>query len=156
MQRIERIVHGRLSLCIHVSTCEYMRVYSTLYTHVGIPKHDYKDGIVQCTATHCNTLQHTATHCNALPHTATHSNTLQHIIVYTDMCALYSMGCLRLGGSLKSYVSFAGYNIVYRALLQKSPIKETISVCSRCKYGVATMCRLLKITGLFCRISSLL
>ena len=39
-------------------------------------------GVVQRTATHCNTLQHTATHYNTLQHTATHynthCNTLQH------------------------------------------------------------------------------
>ena len=34
-------------------------------------------GEVECTATHCNTLQHTATHCNTLQHTATHYDTLQ-------------------------------------------------------------------------------
>jgi len=43
----------------------------------------------------------------------------------------------------------------YRSLLQKSPIKETIFwshiKCGR-PYGVATISRLLKIIGLFCRI----
>jgi len=33
-------------------------------------------GLLQHTATHCNTLQHTATHCNTLQHTAIHCNTL--------------------------------------------------------------------------------
>jgi len=33
---------------------------------------------MQQTGTHCHTLQHAPTHCNALQHTATHCNTLQH------------------------------------------------------------------------------
>ena len=36
--------------------------------------------------------------------------------------ALGAMGWLRLVGSFKSQVSFAGYNLFYRALLQKKPI----------------------------------
>jgi len=32
------------------------------------------------------------------------------------------MGWLRLEGSLKTYVSFAEYSLLYRALLQKSPM----------------------------------
>jgi len=32
------------------------------------------------------------------------------------------MGWLRLVGSLKLYVSFAGYSLFYRALLQKRPM----------------------------------
>jgi len=35
-------------------------------------------GLLQHTATHCNTLQHTATHCYTLQHTSAHFNTLQH------------------------------------------------------------------------------
>jgi len=31
------------------------------------------------------------------------------------------MGCLRLVGSLKLYVSFAEYHLLYRALLHKRP-----------------------------------
>jgi len=34
----------------------------------------------------------------------------------------HAMGRLRLVGSLKSYVSFAIYSLLYRALLQKTPI----------------------------------
>ena len=50
----------------------------------------------------------------------------------------------------------AEYHLIYRALLQKRPIKETL-LCEECQgrsYGVATISRLLKIIGLFCRISS--
>jgi len=79
-------------------------------------------------------------------------------------------------GSLKSQVSFAQNSLFYRALLQKRPIilrsvlviatpyasaevkGKIVWACAIHKwmYEVATISRLLKITGLFCRISSLL
>jgi len=113
------------------------------------------------TATHYNTLQHTATHCNTLQHTATHCNTLQcatHDIAQVFMC---DVGWLWLVGSFKLYVSFAGFRLFYRALLQKRPIllrsllivatpyRVRFSCAISC--GVATTTRLLKIIGLFCK-----
>jgi len=59
------------------------------------------------------------------------------------------MGWLRLVGFLKEEVSFAEYRLFYRALLSSGNILLS-------RYGVATISRLLKIIGLFCRISSLL
>ena len=78
-----------------------------------------------------------------------------------------------LVGSLKLQVSFAEYSLFYRALLQKRHIilrsllivatpQQLILATSRVifgrisYYGVAAISRLLKITCLFCRISSLL
>ena len=37
------------------------------------------NGVLQRTATHCNTLQHTAAHCNKLQHTS-----LPHVLSYSD------------------------------------------------------------------------
>jgi len=42
--------------------------------------------IENCTATHCNTLQHSATHCNTLHHTVTRCNTLQHTAHTATYC----------------------------------------------------------------------
>jgi len=42
--------------------------------------------------------------------------------IYTSVYTSYTMGWLRLVGSLKSYVSFAEYRLFDRALLQKRPI----------------------------------
>ena len=45
------------------------------------------------------------------------------IHIYTIyMCICICMGWLRLVGSIKLYVPFAGYCLFYRALLQKRPI----------------------------------
>jgi len=57
-----RCVISLIWMC-HVTQCEQ--------TDPASSRHD-------CTATHCNTLQHTATHCSTLQHTAAHCNTLQH------------------------------------------------------------------------------
>ena len=63
------------------------------------------------------------------------------------------MGWLRLVGSFKLYVCFAEYRLFYICIY--------IYICSYghnliCLYGLATISRLLKIIGLFCKISSLL
>jgi len=67
------------------------------------------------------------------------------------------MGWLRLVGSFKLQVPFAEYSLFYRALLQKKP--RSVSSCElivtqderSSAYGVATISRLLQITGPFCR-----
>ena len=59
------------------------------------------------------------------------------------------MGWLRLVGSLKLQASFAECSLCCRALLQKRPINLRILLFD--SYEVATISRLLKITGLFCK-----
>ena len=76
---------------------------------------------LQHTATHCNTLQHTATHCNTLQHTVTHCNT--HTYSAVIHCDTYTHSA---SSRSSSSVIFSGY-------------------------GVATISRLLKIIGLFCK-----
>jgi len=91
------------------------------------------------------------------------------------------MGWLRLVDSLKRKVSFAEYSLFIRVLLQKRPIilrsllivatqypivrpvtppvafsKAQSKARSQSSHGVATISRLLKIMGLFCRISPFL
>jgi len=63
-----------------------------------------------------------------------------------------TMGWLRWVGSLKLLVSFAEYGLFYRALLQKRPcVFLRLLTPHEADYGVATMSRLLKIIGLFCK-----
>jgi len=74
------------------------------------------------------------------------------------------MGWLRLVGSLKLQVSFAKEPYKRDDILQKRFINSQLATKSTPQHhyradfyhGVATISRLLKITGLFCRISSLL
>jgi len=65
------------------------------------------------------------------------------------------VGRLRLVGSLKLEVSFAEYCVFYRALLQKRPMilrsLLLVAVGGWGSYGVATLSRLLKMIGLFCK-----
>ena len=70
-----------------------------------------------------------------------HSMGLRHPVIH--------VGWLRLVGSLQLYVSFAEYSLFYRALLQKRPTIPCVE--TQWVYGVATMSRLLKIIGLFCK-----
>ena len=127
------------------------------------------------TATHCNTLQHTAAHCNTLQHTATHCNTLQHttsfclerarervcVIAREPVCVLLSRdrmctcSVLQCGAVCCSVLQCGA---VCCSVLQRVAVCCSIyRMCtSRYRYGVATISRLLKIIGLFCRTSSLL
>ena len=95
----------------------------------------YPQGIqrlLQHTAGDCDTLQHTATHCNAL-HNESGTSSFQRICMY-------------------KYV----YIYVYMyAFTHTQTHKQTDTKCLYI-YGVATISKLLKITGLFCRISSVL
>ena len=86
-------------------------------------------------ATHCNTLQHIAIHCNTLQHIATHCNTLQHIATFCNTL---------------QHIVYCRLNIFLE------PVKSPNLVYYSPYYGVATVSRLLKNMGLFCRISSLL
>jgi len=70
----------------------------------------------------------------------------KHEWVMSHMAARLGMGCLHFVGSFKLWVSFADYSLFYRALLPNEP--DGSSSC----YGVATLRRLLQITGLFWRI----
>ena len=67
------------------------------------------------------------------------------------------MGWLRLVGSFKMKVYFAKYRLFYRALLQKTPILSRSLLIVATPYLLreplytATVSRLLKIIGLFCK-----
>jgi len=60
-------------------------------------------------------------------------------------------GWLRLAGSLKSFVSFAEYCLFYRVLLQKRPMILRSLLIEATRYGVATVSRIDKFKGLFCK-----
>ena len=68
----------------------------------------------------------------------------------------FAMGWLWLVGLITLQVSFAKEPYKTDNILQKNPIIVYMKRFERLCYGVATISRLLKIMGLFCRISSLL
>ena len=108
---------------------------------------------LQHTATHCNTLQHTATHCNALQHTATHCNTLQYTATHcSTTCVLFSYTtCVLFSYNgccvLSSYTVHFSHTIrdFSRNLIHQRDV--TVSLM----YEMASMSRLLKILGRFCK-----
>jgi len=67
----------------------------------------------------------------------------------------WAMGWLQLVGSIKLQVSFAEYSLFYRALLQKRPVilAHDLPDAHDLSYlnGVATVSRIDKIIGLFCK-----
>ena len=105
------------------------------------------------TATHCTALQHTATHCIALQHTATHQQIfeglgevgqsfLQHYQVSAHLCLYrYIHICI--------YVYMYVYIYMY---MRMYTCAHEYDLDSLEQYGVATISRLLKNIGLFCRI----
>jgi len=111
-------------------------------------------------ATHCNTLQHTATHCNTLQHTATHCNTLQHIPLVTHVIGPRKKTLTKTFGTQSPYLTArrGGHE-------RKPPIRPVTTLVATVPnefvrrvrdyqlsiYGVATISRLLKIIGLFCK-----
>jgi len=89
-----------------------------------------------CSATHCNTLQHIPTHYNTLRHTATHCNTLQHTATHCNtLCYFIAL----------QY----GYWVSDTPPIDHFVMREFVSGPPR--YGVATIGRLFKITGVFCK-----
>ena len=72
----------------------------------------------------CSTLQHMARHCTILHCTAVHYHTLHHTATQTatNYSIVAGYGWLQVVVSLKLQVSFAGYILFYRALLQKRTI----------------------------------
>ena len=79
-------------------------------------------------------LQHTATHCNTRRHTATHCNTLQHTAL---------LNATRCFGSRVASRQTRCCNSLQ---LTAHPSRH-----SMCYYGVATISRMLKNIGLFCK-----
>ena len=126
---------------------------------------------MQHTATHCKTLQHTATdmrhtatqftmsdltvalssqdnaavlpaiHCNTLQHTATHCNTLQHTATYINLSTQHSS---------------AACNTLQHTDPNCSTLQNTTVLSTIYCYGVATVSKIDKMIGLFCRILALL
>ena len=132
----------------------------TVMKSVNVNMDNRSDNVIHCntlqhTATHCNTLQHTATlspitrlewralmwtgiivqmlqhtatHCNTPQHTATHCNTLQHTATLPPITWL-----------------------LWRVLMWTWIIGSLTLPKIRLDYGVATISRLLKMIGLFCK-----
>ena len=106
---------------------------------------------LQHTATQSNTLHHTATHCTTLQHTATHCNTLQHTATHpfdtssrkrrrtptydTNLCVV------------SSQVVVKWHDAIATRLRRGKGHQLTSQRC----YGVASVSRIDKIIGLFCK-----
>jgi len=122
----------------------------------------------------------TATRCSkdAMQSTAhLHANEPTKCSCVWYICDIHIHGVATIRKLLKIYVSFAAYHLLYRALLQKKPIilrslliaatpyhtcvttstlhkhrfKLRYSCTCKYEYGVASISRLLKIIGLFCK-----
>jgi len=96
---------------------------------------------------HCNTLQHTATNCNTLQHTATHCNWYIENLKALYVCRyvwIYVYIYIYIYDYVYIYTKYIYIHIyiyIYVYALQSRSIW----------YGVATISRLLKIIGLFCK-----
>jgi len=127
------------------------------------------------TATHCNTVPHTSAHCNTLQQHSADQNELEQGRVYggtkrgrhgagvgvaVEGRGGREVGGPKVGGSEQAVVH--GACVCAHACMRMCGCVVWLSVCDapdsalNCKlttlYGVATISRLLKITGLFCRI----
>jgi len=116
--------------------------------------------VSQSTATHCNTLQHTATHCTTPRHTAPRCNTLQNTATHCNTLPFLQAASAYIYQWKQAYA----FEKEPHALEKEPYIWQDLAVgasrdgqCSQKRalekksYGVATISRLLKIIGLFCR-----
>jgi len=118
----------------------------------------------QLTATHYNTLQHPATLCNTLQHThtTTHSNTLQHTATHSN--SHYSSRSHPTTSDQRRRPSMSAHcNTLQHCDTATPCIQSKNGSCGKSArsrflfeslyytYGVATISRLLKIVGLFCK-----
>jgi len=137
----------------HCNTLQHTAAHCNTLRHTILEKLHVGSGVtlqdtLQDTATHCNTLQHTATHntrelarwmYSHTEHTATHCNTLQHT---ASVCTILYHNATHCN-TLKHTTTYCNTRVKVRIL--------------RTRYDeVSSFSRLLKIIGLFCRISSLL
>jgi len=113
---------------------------------------------------HTHTYTHTHAHTNTCTHRHTHqafTRTRRRAKRHSTTCESCHMGWLRLVGSFKLKVSFAKETYKRDDILQKRPM-ILAATCVRCishilytatceSYGVATISRLLKSIGLFCK-----
>jgi len=116
-------------------------------------------------ATHCTTLQHTAPRCNTLQNTTIHCNTLQHtsgdkwwvVLQCVAVCCIV-FHQWRQGGTTDQALWVATHcNTLQHTTPRCNTLHHTAVHCNSLRYtathyGVATISRLLKIIGLFCRI----
>jgi len=148
-------------------------------THCSTLQHITPHGNTQHhTAPRCNKLQDTATHCNTLrcsicdqklkrglyllrrhqfslntlQHTATHCNILQH----TTMQHTWPKAQKRPIFAQKTPISTQHHDYEWMSWCWHQFPLNTTTGHSLIRYGVATVSRIDKIIGLFCRISSLL
>ena len=109
--------------------------------------------------THCTTLQHTAPHCNALQHTATHSDCVHvsaHFLsVLGGGCRIGIQDTLNLPNGWDLH-SVRDTTTRCKTLQHCNTLHHPITLQHIARYhlhtyGVATMSRLLKTIGLFCK-----
>jgi len=164
------------------STCTHTSIYcnTRTATHCNTLQHTAPHYVSVCmrsscthTSIYCNT--RTATHCSALQHTAPHCTTLRMsmhaLYMHTYIYILQHIHCNTLRMSMHAL-----YMHTYICILQHTHCNTLLHTAPRCntpcirnileyaygemeldaRYGVATISRLLKTIGLFCRIWSLL
>jgi len=115
--------------------------------------------VLQCVAVCCSVLQWH--NCADIQYAEVHGSVavcgsvLQCVAVCCSLLQFVAVRC--------SYITVQTFNILQCIVVYRSVLQCVAVCCSVCqcfyrypKYGVATISRLLKIIGLFCRISSLL
>jgi len=103
-------IYMYIYICIHI----YIYIYVYIYIHIYAYMHE-------CKYTYMRICIYTHTHLQSTDVFSPRAISFSYSI-YTSVYTSYTMGWLRLVGSLKSYVSFAEYRLFDRALLQKRPI----------------------------------
>jgi len=135
--------------CLQTPDTQHVSRYSTLVSRacVYVTRVSHYESHYVTTATHCNTLQHTATNCNTLQHTATHCNWYIENLKALYVCRyvwIYVYIYIYIYDYVYIYTKYIYIHIyiyIYVYALQSRSIW----------YGVATISRLLKIIGLFCK-----
>ena len=107
--------------------------------------------ILQYSATHCTILHHTATHCNILQHTATYCNILQHTATHCTILPHTAAHCsMNENGNLQAIVEEEFNKRMLVNIVKDYAHRYTCYILIN-RYGVATISRLLKMIGLFCK-----
>ena len=153
----------------HCNTLQHTATHCNTLQHTGACQHD----TAVLPATHCNILTQTAARCNTqqccqqhtaryrhtLSRTATNYNTLQHTGACQDNTAVLpaaSAHCQRRPRSVVARTGMLQHVAACCSVLQRVSKSSSVLECTIKGSGVATISRLLKIIGLFCRMSSLL
>jgi len=164
-----KYVHIYIYIYIYMYIHAYVYIYTCIYTHAGgsLPQHDLWKSYTQlCLTYHLYIYKHTWTYLYIYIYVYTHICVYMHVYIHMQGAPRHSMpACGRATHNFLLQIIYTYINIhihvymyidiyvyTYMYIYTCRGLPATAHTCLWMSYGVATVSRILKIIGLFCRI----